>query len=114
MRFGWIAFVIPFMFVASPTLLMDGAPLRITADFVAASAGVWLGCIGIVGYFLRPVDGISRALFAAAGLCLVTPSSGFGYGHGATINLTGLILGAALVGRELIAVRRATAIASPR
>ena len=106
MRFGWIAFVIPFMFVASPTLLMDGAPLRITADFVAALAGTWLGCIGIVGYFLRPVDAFSRVLFAAAGLCLVTPSSGFGYGHGGTINLTGLVLGAAMLAREFIAARR--------
>jgi len=106
MRFGWIAFVIPFMFVASPTLLMDGEPLRVAADFVAALAGAWLGCIGIVGYFVRPLDPYSRVLVTAAGLCMVTPASGFGFGYGGAINLTGLILGAVLVGREVIIAKR--------
>jgi len=106
MRFGWIAFIIPFMFVASPTLLMQGDPLRIVFDFVAAMAGTWLGCVGIVGYFLRPIDPVSRVLIAIAGLCLVTPASGFGYGYGGVINLTGLVVGLALIGRELIVARR--------
>ena len=40
MRFGWLAFVIPFLYVASPTLLMQGRPIEIMVDLVTALAGV--------------------------------------------------------------------------
>ncbi len=29
-RFGWVAYLIPFLFVAAPSLLLDGTPFAIT------------------------------------------------------------------------------------
>jgi TRAP-type uncharacterized transport system fused permease subunit len=50
MRFGWVAYIVPFLFVYSPTLIMVGDPLHIVIDFVTALAGIWLMSMGFVGY----------------------------------------------------------------
>ena len=92
MRFGWLAFVIPFLFVLSPTLLMQGEPLPIALDFVTAMAGVWLVCVAMMGYFARPIGVVGRLLFAVAGLALMLPVSAFGVGY--WVNAAGLCLGA--------------------
>jgi TRAP transporter 4TM/12TM fusion protein len=103
-RFGWLAFVIPFLFVASPTLLMQGSAVVIAADFVTATIGVWFGCIAIMGYFLRPVRVPARLAFGAAGLALLLPIGALGIG--AWTNGAGVIVGALLVAWEVAARRR--------
>ena len=70
-RLGWPAFVLPFLFAASPALLLNGAPLRVTLAVAAAIAGVWLGSAAISGYLLRDLQPAARAsLGAAAGALL--------------------------------------------
>ena len=81
MRFGWLAFVIPFMFVGSTTLLMQGAPGRIALDFAFALAGAWLVSVAIMGYFQSVLKVPVRLLFGLAGLALLTPISAFSGAH---------------------------------
>ncbi|HET7669400.1 MAG TPA: TRAP transporter fused permease subunit [Burkholderiales bacterium] len=70
-RLGWPAFVLPFLFAASPALLLSGDPLRVTLAVAAAIAGVWLGSAAISGYLLRDLQPAARAsLGAAAGALL--------------------------------------------
>jgi TRAP transporter 4TM/12TM fusion protein len=110
-RFGWLVFVIPFLFVFSGTLLMRGDPVLIVVDFVVAIAGVWFGAAGIMGYSVRPLGAPARIAYIAAGLCLLTPLEAFGAGR--WINLVGALLAAGLVARERVVRGRAkTAIAS--
>jgi TRAP transporter 4TM/12TM fusion protein len=110
-RFGWLVFVIPFLFVFSGTLLMRGDPVLIVVDFVVAIAGVWFGAAGIMGYSVRPLGAPARIAYVAAGLCLLTPLDAFGVGR--WINLTGALLAAGLIVRERVVRGRAkTAIAS--
>ena len=104
MRFGWLAFVIPFLFVASPTLLMEGSAVAIAADFVTATIGVWFGCIAVMGYFMRPVGVPGRLAFGAAGLALLLPIGALGIGT--WTNVAGVVVGTALVAWELAARRR--------
>src|SRR5690606_23167705 len=47
MRFGWVGFVVPFLFVYSPTLILQGDVWHITTDIVTALAGVWLISAGL-------------------------------------------------------------------
>jgi TRAP-type uncharacterized transport system fused permease subunit len=108
MRFGWIAFVIPFMFVFAPTLVMEGPALDIVLAAVTALIGVWLVSIGIVGHLVRNLNALERFLFMLSGIALVIPADAF---HGAlATDIGGFVLGVALVAREYLVKRPARAI----
>lgn len=91
MKFGWPAYVIPFLFVFSPTLLMIGDPGPVALAMVTAVAGVWLASIALVGFLYRPLPVVIRLLFAIGGLMLLVPASAF---QGAVYtDVVGAILG---------------------
>src|SRR5690606_155190 len=73
MQFGWIAYIVPVLFVFSPSLLMIGGPLEILVAFVTAAGGVWLISIAIVGFFVRKLSLLRRLAFAIAGLAALIP-----------------------------------------
>jgi TRAP transporter 4TM/12TM fusion protein len=100
-RFGWVAYIIPFLFVRAPSLLLIGDPMSIAVAILTAVAGVWMVCAAFAGYFTRPLDTASRVGFGLAGLLLFIPAEAMHYG-GLT-DAAGLALGAVLVGRELFA-----------
>jgi TRAP transporter 4TM/12TM fusion protein len=77
MRFGWAAFVVPFLFVYSPTLLMIGNPFDVTLAVITAILGVWLVAIGVVGYFVRPLGFLQRFGFSVLGLLALIPADTF-------------------------------------
>ena len=66
MRFGWLAFIIPFMFVASPTLIMHGDPLFIIIDTLGALAAAWLVSIGIIGFYSQTLSVVERVAYCVA------------------------------------------------
>jgi TRAP transporter 4TM/12TM fusion protein len=79
-HFGWTAYVVPFLFVLAPELLMEGSPLDIIHTAATAIIGVWLVSAGFMGYFARPLGAFHRTLFMAAGLLLFFPAGGVSYG----------------------------------
>ena len=95
MRFGWSAFVIPFLFVYSPSLLFRAGPAETAIDVATALGAVWLIAAGFTGYSLRLIAGIERAAYVVAGACLLIPVAMFDGSH--FFNLAGLALGAALL-----------------
>jgi TRAP transporter 4TM/12TM fusion protein len=103
-RIGWAAYIVPFLFVLSPSLLMEGGALEIAWAVATAALGIWLGTIGVVGFFYTPIAAAWRVLFIVAGVLTLIPADMF---PGAIVtDVAGLALGAFLVGREL-ARRRA-------
>jgi TRAP transporter 4TM/12TM fusion protein len=104
MQFGWIAYIIPFVFVLSPKLLMQGDTLGVTVAFVTAVAGVWMTSSAVVGYLTRRLDAATRVLFVVAGMMLFLPADAVPFG--VEIEIAGVILGALLIGREVMAGRR--------
>jgi TRAP transporter 4TM/12TM fusion protein len=102
-RFAWLAYVIPFLFVFSPTLILVGRPDLIVASVATAVVGVWLVSAGFAGYFLRPLGPAQRATFVAAGLLALLPFGAFksaGY-----LSVAGVVLGIALIVVEISAQR---------
>jgi TRAP transporter 4TM/12TM fusion protein len=98
-RIGWAAYIVPFLFALSPSLLMQGAPLTIAWAVATAALGIWLGTIGVVGYFYAPVAAGWRVLFIAAGVLTLIPADMF---PGAIFtDIAGITLGTFLVAREL-------------
>ncbi len=104
MRFGWIAYIIPFVFVLSPRLLMKGDPVTVAIAFVTAVAGVWMTSAAVVGFFVRPMSPATRVLYAVAGIMLFLPADSVPYGQ--EIEYAGMVMGAILVAREVLAQRR--------
>ena len=104
-RFGWTAYIIPFIFVFSPSLLLQGKSAIETAiAIVTALVGVWLVSIAITGYFSRHMGWMTRIglLIAGSGLLLpheIDPRL-------AWMDLAGLVLGVALLAFEMTAARR--------
>jgi TRAP transporter 4TM/12TM fusion protein len=97
-RIGWAAYIVPFLFVLSPSLLMAGNPLVIAWAVLTAGLGIWMGTIGVVGYFYAPLSPGRRWLFVVAGVLTLIPADMF---PGAVYtDLVGLGLGAALLARE--------------
>lgn len=76
-RFGWSAYVIPFLFVVSPALLMNAGPLEILIAAAAAVAGIWAVSVGLAGQLFAILGMPLRALFIAAGLALLVPGTLF-------------------------------------
>ncbi len=105
MRFGWLAYLIPFVFVVSPSLLLKGDPIVIAIDIATAVLGVWLVSIAIVGYFIRNLNAAERVLFAAVGLSLFIPMEAF---TGALwVSAAAAVIGLLLLSRERLAYKQA-------
>src|SRR5262252_6216505 len=54
-RIGWAAYIVPFLFAVSPSLLMHGDPLTIVWAVVTAALGIWMGTVGVVGHYSGPI-----------------------------------------------------------
>jgi TRAP-type uncharacterized transport system fused permease subunit len=106
MRFGWVAFVIPFMFVLSPTLLMIGEPLHVVLNLVTATFGVYLISVAFTGYFVRPLSLPVKAGMLIAGLMTIFPDSALDLGG--VVDGAGAVLGVVLLAWEYRSRRRAT------
>ena len=104
MRFGWSAFIVPFLFVASPSLILIGSPAQIAQSVVTAFFGVWLVSIGMVGYFVRALGWSSRLLFVLSGILALIPADAF-RGGGYT-DIAGVGIGIVLIGYEIMRQRR--------
>lgn len=104
MRMGWVAYVIPFLFVLSPTLIMVGAPWKIALNASSAAVGVYIASVAVVGFFTRPLGIGSRVLLAIGGLAAFFPDTVIG--ASGLVDLAGITLGAGVLGREYLVTRR--------
>ena len=93
---GWSTFILPFLFVLTPSLLMDGPGYLIVWNFVRILFALFVGTAGIVGYALAPavVRG-ARLLYGFVALPIALPPESFTGGH--TLNFIGIAAGIALL-----------------
>jgi TRAP transporter 4TM/12TM fusion protein len=74
MRLGTVLFIVPFMFVYSPELLMIGSWPEILFAFARAGLGVFCLAAGLQGWLRRRATALERALLITAGILLVVPN----------------------------------------
>jgi TRAP transporter 4TM/12TM fusion protein len=103
-RFGWTAFVVPFLFVTAPDLILIGKTGNIVQAVFTAFFGIWVATIGIVGYFLRPVSKPMRVVFFVLGVLALIPANSFRGGF--WTDVIGVVGGIILVAREIIISRK--------
>lgn len=110
MRFGWTAYIVPFLFMFSPSLLLQGTSVIETViAVVTAIIGVWLISAGMIGYLFRPMPPWLRPGFVAAGTCLLIPDQVGAWA--AWTDTFGAILGGLLFAYELMLRGRPSASA---
>ncbi len=97
MRAAAPAYIVPFMFVYEPALLLVGDWVTSLHATITATLGVILLSAGLFGYLLRPATPWQRAVLIAAALLLINP--------GWITDLTGAALALLVVGAQLAARR---------
>ena len=103
-RIAWPAFLVPFLFAASPQLLLYGSPLDDVLVISTAVVGVYLITAGIVGYLNRTLARPERAIAIICGAAALLPQGLF---TGALIVSVAGVLG----GIVLLAMNRRQAAA---
>ena len=106
---GWSTFVLPFLFVLTPSLLMDGPAHLIVWNFARILFGLYVGTAAILGFALAPLSIPWRVLYGIVGALIVLPPDPFGM-TGYTINFVGVTAGIALLVVEHL--RRKAAVAA--
>ena len=105
MRFGWTAYVVPFLFVISPTLLLLGDDdLMLAIDTSTAAVGVYFISVAAIGYFRRPISWTLRVLLIIGGIAAMIPDHAVGFNYIADIS--GSILGLLILSRELLTTKK--------
>jgi TRAP-type uncharacterized transport system fused permease subunit len=72
-RIGATGFIIPFMFVYGPSLLLIGSIDTIITTVIASSIGVVALSAGLMGWFLKEATYLERAILVAGALLLIKP-----------------------------------------
>ncbi|MEX2127960.1 MAG: TRAP transporter permease [Xanthobacteraceae bacterium] len=99
-KIGAAGFIVPFMFVYEPALLMISDDwLWIIWRFVCACVGIVIFAGGLHGYFLVGASWWQRALLVAGGFCLVVPAL--------WTDFAGALLAAIVIGSQLFDRRAA-------
>lgn len=110
-RFSWAAYIVPFLFVFSPTLLLQSDSISGTVfAIVTAIAGVWVMCAGVVGYSFLRLGWLERIGLVLGGFGLLLPHELGGWAW--WCNGIGLILSGALLGLQWVRARDARTIAA--
>jgi TRAP-type uncharacterized transport system fused permease subunit len=73
-KIGAAGFIVPFMFVYQPALLMIGSWGEVITSSVSALAGCLILAAGLHGYFLRRCHMWERVVLVAAAIGLIDPN----------------------------------------
>lgn len=103
MRFSWTAYIVPFLFVFSPTLLMQGSPGAILLAVATAGIGVWFISAGMIGYGLRRMPVLARVVAVVGGSMLILPHELGLWAWG--VNAAGLALVVLVLASEVVGRR---------
>lgn len=101
MRYSWVAYVIPFLFVVSPTLLLqEGGVFETGLAIATAGVGIWFVSAGMVGFGMRRMPPLGRLAAMVGGGMLLLPIGATDWAPMA--NLVGGALAAAVLVVEYI------------
>lgn len=74
-RMGLVAYIIPFVFLFSPAILMVGETMTVIVAIITAVIGIFCLTATVEGYMLRYWNVPSRILMGVAAICLMIPGS---------------------------------------
>ena len=74
-RIGWPAYLIPFIFIATPELLLNGSITAILVMFIKSLVGVAVITSGIVGFWKVKLELLERIFLIISGVIVLLPMS---------------------------------------
>jgi TRAP-type uncharacterized transport system fused permease subunit len=98
-KIGAAGFIVPFMVVYEPALLMEGTWPHVVGAFITASCGILLFAGGLHGYFITATTLWQRIALVIGGLLLIDP--------GMVTDIIGAVIAAAVVATQVLARRAA-------
>ena len=84
-KFALAAFLVPFVFIYGPELLLEGPWHATLVTLATAAVGLIVLAAAIEGFLFRPLAGWQRVVLAAAGFSLVLPSLQLAIAGGAVL-----------------------------
>ncbi len=72
-RLSIAAYIVPFIFVYHPALLLQGTVFEVLEAVVTAVIGISLVAIAVEGYLFRPLDWVRRILLCGGGIITMIP-----------------------------------------
>lgn len=112
---GWSTFILPFLFVLTPSLLMDGSAVEIVWNLLRVLFGLYIGTAAILGFSLAALSQPVRWFYGLLALCILLPPAAFAAAP--YVNYTGVALGIACLVLEHVrrgaAARAADKLSSP-
>jgi TRAP-type uncharacterized transport system fused permease subunit len=100
-RLGIVAYIVPFLFAFSPTLLLKGSAVDVCLAAVTAMTGTVLIGVALTGYLFRPIAVIRRLLLGVAAVALLFPHVGPGVLFSWVTNVGGIALASALLAADV-------------
>lgn len=91
-RFGWIAYLLPFLFIYKPGLLMAGSALDIIYVLASSIVAIVLVVGGIVGHGLTPIGMAMRAIWFPIGILTIAPLGEYSHAVEYAVSAAGLAL----------------------
>jgi len=93
-----VAFIIPFIFVYNPGVLLIGSNFTIVSDIFYTVLCVFIFAYALEGYLIKKLSLLKRLLLSISGICIVTPLP--------FVRILGLLLAGVSVGHEFLANRK--------
>ncbi len=78
-KYGWPAFILPFIFVFSPALLLQGTLYQILLSSISTLIGVWASSVGINGFYRKNLGLFHKIIFVIAGIVFLIPFQDYNY-----------------------------------
>jgi len=73
MRFAIAGFIIPYMFVYGPAMVLIGSPMEITMAVISGLLGTLALAAGVQGWLLKRASWMERGVLIIAALLLIKP-----------------------------------------
>ena len=73
--YALVAFLVPFIFIYDPSILLVGTPLEIVKGTLILFLGTYLLASGMAGFFLVPLNRIERGILLASAILIIIPET---------------------------------------
>ncbi|MBE7724917.1 MAG: TRAP transporter fused permease subunit [Enterocloster citroniae] len=73
--YALVAFLVPFIFIYDPSILLVGTPLEIVKGTLVLFLGTYLLASGMAGFFLVPLNRIERGILLASAILIIIPET---------------------------------------
>ena len=73
--YALVAFLVPFIFIYDPSILLVGTPLEIVKGTLILFLGTYLLASGMAGFFLVPLNRLERGILLASAILIILPET---------------------------------------